>query len=54
MLEDGGTWWVEVRQGGSDGSSRWFELPNEDRALDCARDMINVSGFDGWREMPVG
>jgi hypothetical protein len=55
MFEDGGVWWVEIREGGMEGRSRWFELPNGDTALDCARDMITASGFeDGWTEFPVG
>jgi hypothetical protein len=45
---------VEIREGGSEGKSRWFELPNDDMALDCARDMITISGFGGWVELPVG
>jgi hypothetical protein len=52
LFEDGGQWWVEAREGGPDGHSRWFELPDEDRALDCARDLM--AGRDGWREMPTG
>lgn len=54
MFEDGAAWCVEVRKGGADGTSRWFELPNEDLALDCARDMTGASGLNGWREMPFG
>jgi hypothetical protein len=45
---------VEAREGGADGTSRWFELPNEDLALDCVRDLISASDFDDWRELPVG
>jgi hypothetical protein len=51
VYEDAGTWTVEARHGGADGKSRWFELPNEDIVLDCVRDLIPVSGFDGWREL---
>jgi hypothetical protein len=51
VYEDAGTWMIEAREGGSDGKSRWFELPNEDVALDCVRDLISASGFDGWREL---
>jgi hypothetical protein len=54
LFEDGGQWWVEAREGGSEGPSRWFELPDEDMAFDCARDLISASGFDGWTELPVG
>jgi hypothetical protein len=44
---------IEARRGGSDGDSRWFELPNEDMALDCTRDLITASQMDGWKELPV-
>jgi hypothetical protein len=54
LSEDGGAWWVEAREGGAEGRSRWFELPNEDLALDCARDLMNVSQLGDWRELPVG
>jgi hypothetical protein len=33
VYEDAATWWVEARQGGGDGESRWFELPGEYVAL---------------------
>jgi hypothetical protein len=42
---------VEYREGGADGKSRWFELPDEDRALDRVRDLITLSKMDGWREL---
>ena len=51
VFEDGGAWLVEVREGGADGKSRWFELPNEDMALGCVRDFITLSKMDGWREL---
>jgi hypothetical protein len=54
VSEDGGVWLVEAREGGAEGRSRWFELPNEDLALDLVRDLINASAFEGWRELPVG
>jgi hypothetical protein len=54
LSEDAGIWWVEAREGGAEGRSRWFELPNEDLALDCVRDMISMSHFNDWRELPVG
>jgi hypothetical protein len=49
LFEDGGRWWVEARDGGSDGTSRWFEAGDEDRALDVVRDLMSDS--DGWREL---
>ena len=51
VFEDGGAWLVEAREGGADGKSRWFELPGEDMALDCVRDLITLSNMDSWREM---
>jgi hypothetical protein len=54
VFEDAGSWWVEIREGGADGDSRWFELPDRNKALECARDMIALSGFGEWREMPHG
>ncbi len=45
-------WMVEAREGGAPrGKSRWFELPDEDLTTDCARDLISVSGFHGWRDL---
>jgi hypothetical protein len=51
VYEDAGIWTVEAREGGADGTSRWFELPSEDLATDCVRDLISASGFDDWREL---
>jgi len=51
VYEDAGTWMVEAREGGADGRSRWFELPDEDLALECVRDLITASKMDGWREL---
>ena len=51
VFEDAGTWVVEARDGGADGKSRWFELPDEDHALDCVRDLITLTKMDGWREL---
>jgi hypothetical protein len=53
LSEDGGAWWVEIREGGVDDAvSRWYELPDEDMALDCVRDMM--AGPFEWREYPLG
>jgi hypothetical protein len=54
VFEDGGVWWVEAREGGVEGTSRWFELHGEDQVLDCVRDLITASDFDGWRELTGG
>jgi hypothetical protein len=51
VYEDAGTLTVEAREGGADGKSRRFELPSEDLALDCVRDLITASQVDGWREL---
>jgi hypothetical protein len=51
VFEDAGTWLVEAREGGADGKTRWFELPDEDTALDCVRDLITQSKMEGWREL---
>jgi hypothetical protein len=51
VFEDGGTWTVQAREGGADGKSRWFDLPAEDLAWDCARDLMTASGMDGWQEL---
>jgi hypothetical protein len=52
VYEDGARWWVEAREGGAEGRSRWLECADEDAALDAVRDLL--AGTDGWREMPVG
>jgi hypothetical protein len=49
LYEDGGQWWVEAREGGSEGRSLWREYPDEDIAMDCVRGLIE--GTDRWREM---
>ncbi len=51
VFEDAGAWVVEAREGGAEGKSRWFELPDEDLALDCVRDLITLSKMDGWKEL---
>ncbi len=51
VYEDAGTWTVEAREGGADGKSRWFELPNEDLALEFVGDLITASKMDGWPEL---
>lgn len=51
VYEDAGAWTVEAREGDADGRSRWFELPSEDLALDCVRDLITASKTDGWKEL---
>ena len=53
LYEDAGTWWVEARDGGSEGTSRWYELSDADLALDRVRDLITASKMDGWKELPV-
>ncbi len=53
VSQEGGVWLVEARHGGTDGASRWFEVPDEDTALDWVRDLIHASEFDGWRELTL-
>jgi hypothetical protein len=54
LYEDAGTWWVQARHGGDDGVSQWYELADEDLALDLTRDLITASKLDGWKALPVG
>jgi hypothetical protein len=49
LYEDRGTWWVEAREGGTEGHSRWFEFAAEDAAMDCVRAL--VAGNERWREV---
>jgi hypothetical protein len=49
VYEDGGTWWVEAREGGAEGRSRWFEFRDENGATDCVRALI--AGDERWREL---
>jgi hypothetical protein len=49
LFEDGGQWWVEAREGGSEGRGIMREYPDEDAAMDCVRGLID--GTDRWREM---
>ena len=49
LYEDGGQWWVQAREGGAEGRSRWLDFPDEDRAVDCVRALM--TGTDRWREM---
>jgi len=46
---DADVWWVEAREGGAEGRSRWLEHPNEDAALDTVRALI--AGTERWRDM---
>jgi hypothetical protein len=50
LWEDGGVWWVEAREGGPEGRSRWIEHETEEAALETVR--ILIAGMDRWREMP--
>jgi hypothetical protein len=49
VYEDGGQWWVESREGGSDGRTRWIECADEDETLDVLRGLM--ARTDGWREL---
>jgi hypothetical protein len=52
LRTDADVWWVEVREGGADGSSRQWEFGDEDRALDVVRALLAYD--DGWREVGGG
>ncbi len=49
---DGDQWYVQARDGGPDGRSRWWELTDEDLALEVVRGLL--AGSDDWREITVG
>jgi len=49
VFEDGGAWWIEARDGGVEGRSRWLQVADEDAALDVTRDLMSDS--EGWREL---
>jgi len=49
LYSDGATWWVEAREGGAEGRSRWFEHAEEAAALRCVDD--HLVGPDRWREL---
>ena len=49
LYEDGGVWWVEAREGGAEGRSRWFEFGDDDHAMDCVHALI--AGTERWREL---
>jgi hypothetical protein len=49
LYEDGGQWWVQAREGGAEGRSRWLDFADEEQALDCVRALM--TGTDRWREM---
>jgi hypothetical protein len=49
IYNDGDVWYVEARQGGGEGRSRWWQPPTEDAVLDLVRDLM--SDHDGWREL---
>jgi len=49
LYKDGGSWWVEAREGGAEGRSHWFDFRDEDAALDCTRTLM--AGNERWREI---
>lgn len=52
LFEDGGVWLLEVRTGGAEGSSRWFEFADEDAAMDAVRALLGADS--DWRELAPG
>ena len=49
LYEDGGVWWVEARDGGVEGRSRWLEYRDEDAAMETVRALI--AGTERWRQV---
>jgi len=46
---DGDRWYVEDRLGGADGSSTWFDLDEEDVALERVRTQMSTG--EEWRQL---
>jgi hypothetical protein len=51
LRTDADVWWVEVREGGAEGSSRQWEFADEDQALDVVRALL--ARDDDWREIGI-
>jgi hypothetical protein len=49
LYEDGGSWLLEHRRGGSEGRSIWSEFDDEDSTLDRLRDLLDAG--DDWQEL---
>jgi hypothetical protein len=49
VYEDGPTWRVEARKRGSEGTSRWWDTPDEDSAVQLAHDLMQ--GNDQWSDL---
>lgn len=49
LYEDGGRWWVEAREGGAEGRSRWDDFTDEDAAL--ARVLVLLDQPGQWTEL---
>lgn len=49
IFEDAGRWLVEAREGGVDGTSRWFDVTDETSAFDLVRSLMSDS--TDWREL---
>jgi hypothetical protein len=49
LYVDGNTWFVEGREGGAEGRSRWYEFADEQTALDCVHGLLAQPGE--WREV---
>lgn len=50
VYENGGQWILEVRVGGADGRSRWFEYDGEEAAQHRLRALLAED--ESWRELP--
>lgn len=49
LYADGVRWWVEAREGGAEGRSRWSEHDDEEQALDRVRGLLVGPGT--WQEL---
>ncbi|HYN95461.1 MAG TPA: hypothetical protein VES42_16555 [Pilimelia sp.] len=51
LRTDGARWHVELRAGGAEGVSTFYDFATEDEAFDAARDLLIGPGT--WRELSV-
>ena len=49
LYNDGDRWLIEVREGGAEGRSKWFEYDDEEVALNDVR--LLLVGPGRWREL---
>jgi hypothetical protein len=51
-LEDG-NWSVQAREGGAEGRTAVWQFDDRDQAVAAAKNLMDKSGMDGWRSVPV-